>query len=419
MPLLATCATLIGLLASGDTNTYQNILAAFGLFDESRLFLDTHAILSAVECHRAGMDVIRANPCDLLERPHVYGSAWLLLGVFPLDRTWTIPIGACLDLTFLAALCALPQAFRKREAVVLAFAYLSPAVLFALIRANNDILVWLFALASAFLVVRGGMARAMSYAIVCVGALLKFYPLALLVLAARECLARFLTIGVSMGAVLIYLVWNEMRTPLQVFRSAASFTDAFSAWNLPFVLLGAYRGAAWQKPAMWAVIIALMIYVLILAVRMALKFDLLTRVRNLPAFQAMLALAGATMLVACFFVGPSVDYRGIHLLLVMPAILSLWRESKDRHGARLFACIACVIVWCMWNKAAQTHVLQATMVGDVLGTEQVLAIAVVTVLRELAWWWLISVLMALAGCIALTSRAGADFCALLRIKLPG
>jgi hypothetical protein len=36
-----------------------------------RPLLDTHAVLAAIECHRLGIDIYAANPCDVLGRFHV------------------------------------------------------------------------------------------------------------------------------------------------------------------------------------------------------------------------------------------------------------------------------------------------------------------------------------------------------------
>ena len=140
--------------------------------------------------------------------------------------------------------------------------------------------------------------------------------------------------------------------------------------------------------------------------------------RALPAFDASLALAGASLLIGCFFAGPSIAYRGILLLLVLPAVLTLWRQAADRAGATLFAGMAGAILWCLWSEAAHNHVMAVVKTAAILDHGQLLAIGGVTGLRELAWWWLISALIALVGCIGLTSQAGADLCRVLRLRLP-
>jgi len=54
---------------------------------------------------------------------------------------------------------------------------------------------------------------------------------------------------------------------------------------------------------------------------------------------------------------------------------------------------------------------------DMLSSAQLALVGIATGLRELAWWWMISTLMALLGCIFLHAPAGRDFCRLVGIRL--
>ena len=112
--LLAVAAFLLLTIlhATGLDGAYRHILAFFGMLEPTPAFLDTQALLAAVECHAAGIDVMQGNPCDIQNRPHVYGFLWLWLTALRLDRTMTAPIGIGLDLLFLAGLFALPKARR-------------------------------------------------------------------------------------------------------------------------------------------------------------------------------------------------------------------------------------------------------------------------------------------------------------------
>ena len=302
---------------------------------------------------------------------------------------------------------------------MLACAFVSPAVIFALERANNDIVVWLMALAAVWLALRGSLARAAAYGIAVIAALLKFYPALLLVLLGRERLGRALAIFLPLAGLIVWVVRRETAQAEHFFHYSAYHTDAFGAWNIAYSLLANRADAPWQKLAMVAMVVTLTAYALSLSVRMVSRFSLLPLIRTLPAWEAWLAMSGASMLIACFFAGPSIVYRAIHLLLVLPAVLSLWRNADSRPARLLLAGVAWVIVWCLWSEATHNHIMQTTRGTDILSETQLALIGIVTGLRELAWWWLISVLIALAGCIGLTSPAGTDFCRLLRIRLPG
>lgn len=410
---------LAGMFVTGHTAAYQAVLSFFGMMQVTPPFLDTLAILAAMDCHAAGINVFQQNPCDIQDRPHVYGTLWLHLSQLGLQRADLTAAGLSLNLMFLAGLFALPRARGWQEVPVLILAYVSPVVVLALERANTDILVWVLVVVLTALLPGRPMARAVAYALAVLAAMLKFYPITLLALLTRETLPRALMIGVPLAVALGAMLLPEMARPLNNFRYTGYMTDAFGAQNIAQSLLAVHAGTSWQKLAIQAVTIALFLYALSLSVRMALRFQLLPQIRALPAREAWLALAGGVMLTGCFFAGPSLVYRAIHLLLVLPAILSLWRNAPDPSARVLLAGVAWVIVWCLWSEGAHNHIMQTTRGTDILGETQLTLIGVVTGLRELAWWWLISVLIALAGCIGLTSPAGSDLCRLLRIRLPG
>src|SRR5271169_4466887 len=72
---VAALLSLVGLAVLwrwGPHALYFDVLGLFG-FEPFRFpFLDIHAVLAAVQCQRAGIDVYLYNPCDALGRLHVY-----------------------------------------------------------------------------------------------------------------------------------------------------------------------------------------------------------------------------------------------------------------------------------------------------------------------------------------------------------
>jgi hypothetical protein len=137
-------------------------------------FLDLHAILSALECKRQGVDVMLANPCDVLGRPHVYSPLWLApAAVLPVNASWLMPAGICLDLMFILSLCRLPAITDRADLMILGIAVLSPVTAYALERGNNDLVIFLLIVVAVPLVLAAWPRRAAGYAIFLLAALLK------------------------------------------------------------------------------------------------------------------------------------------------------------------------------------------------------------------------------------------------------
>ncbi len=92
--------TLAALWLAGAEQQYMAFLRMLGVRAFRLPFLDTHAVMSAMECHRLGVDVYMANPCDTLGRMHVYSPFWLHLGVLPITTSVDHGVGLALDVGF-------------------------------------------------------------------------------------------------------------------------------------------------------------------------------------------------------------------------------------------------------------------------------------------------------------------------------
>ena len=108
----------------------------------------------------------------------------------------------------------------------------------------------------------------------------------------------------------------------------------------------------------------------------------------------MFLIIGSTLLVGCFFAGQSVGYRGIYLLLVLPGLLAIVRDTADPALRKTVMGTAIVLIFIMWGEFFRTELLaqihHSTDPGIVNGLSALYSI--VWLVRELAWWWLVSVM---------------------------
>ena len=95
-------------------------------------------------------------------------------------------MGAGLGLLFLLSLAAVLRPRNPKELLILGSAAVSPMSLYALERANNDLVIFLLVISGAMLLTFPRPYRLFSYGLFVAAGLLKYYPLALLVLVARE-----------------------------------------------------------------------------------------------------------------------------------------------------------------------------------------------------------------------------------------
>jgi hypothetical protein len=399
---------LVWLFVSGNESLYAAILSLMGFPPYSSPFLDLHALLAAADCHRQGIDVYLSNPCDVRGRPHVYPPLWLDLMPGFLNRGNINQIGLVLDLMFIASL---PVIMRPRSAGQCLFfiaAAISTTVIYALERANNDIVIFFLMVCAGALLVGSRPRRLAAYMIFLLGGLLKFYPLALLVLVVRETGRRACAVAAISALALLSSWWaygRELGLVLGNLPQASYYADSISARNLPFGLVLLFPSTTLISASSLAVVIFLILFAY--AMTLVLKlFRTLERdggAREAWTRETAYLLIGAILITGCFFTAENIAYRGIFLLLIIPGLMQ-FRQKADRGMRRLFSVALGMVLLLMWDQRFALALKQA-FGGSMNSGGTIFAWAAAATYwmgRELLWWGLVSLLVALI--IAFMSR---------------
>ena len=166
-------------------------------------------------------------------------------------------------------------------------------------------------------------------------------------------------------------------------------TDLFAAKNLP-VLIGlmvenAATPSRFAAALGWVVTAGLyggLVGAALAICRRLSRFaELRAAIAELPDGERVFMVIGSAVIAGCFFAGQSVGYRGIFLLLVMPGLLALSRSAL-RELRVLCLGSAIVIVLLMWGECLRQAL------GGGIGF---------WLLRELGWWWSVSLMLALVA----------------------
>jgi hypothetical protein len=305
-------------------------------------YLDSYAVLAAVDALRQGIPLAPgvANPLDPLGRDHKYSDWWFALRWLGLTRESNFLVGTSWVGAFALAVWRTVRPRDFREAAWLAVLLLSPGVLLAVNRANNDLVVFAV-LAICGVAATGATWLRQSAAI---GALvlatgLKFYPApaALGFLWVRPVRRMPAVLALALGATALTLasVWSQLKRAQFTFESTVHTTGAPLLW----------RDFGWPDAAsVWisAAIIGLGAVLLVwgrFTVGLASEGGLRER---------LLAALGAIVIVACFAVGVSYAYRWIFALWMA---VWLWRQ-RDAPAPRrqhLTVRLGCLLLFlCVW-----------------------------------------------------------------------
>ena len=394
--VLCLYAIMVGLWLSGAHSLYFGVLRLLGVEPFSFPFLDTHAILAAAECGRQGIEVYLSNPCDALGRPHAYSPLWLTIVPGSLGTGATGWVGASLDLVFLLSLIVVLRPRTGRELLILGAAAVSPMTVYALERANNVLLIFLVVVCGAMLFSLPRPYRLFSYGLFVAAGLLKYYPLVLLILVARERPRDARVTAAAAGFTLILFglaFYSELKTALASIPAASSyFTDAFSARNLPFGFAEALAGGADRI----LIAVSLLSALSGLAVaRMIRTLRLLGREQlDWAAGETQFLVIGGLLVAACFLAGQNIAYRGILLLPVLSGLVCFRRSIKDREVRRFYGQMIAAVLFVMWEELFRRalHAIVSPVPSEGLSSR---AEVFFWIGRELVWWWLVVGLAAL------------------------
>jgi hypothetical protein len=389
---LAVFLAMSWLYRQGHREVYDDILQSWGIVPFQFPFLDISGWLAAWECARQGIDVVSFDPCDMLSRGYGSSPLWLAAAGVSLGVANTTAVGWTLDIVFIASLGLLPPPQRLIELLLVLAATFSTMVVFALERANADVILFLLALAAGCLAERGPAARMFGYGLGLFSALLKYYPIMVLIFLFRERIAVFTGVAIAVASSLA-LFWAVYH--VEIVRGWAEIstgpynTDLFAAKNLPFLIGMLVENAA--APSRFAASLGWVVTAglygglagaaLAICCRLLRFAELRAAIAELPDGERVLMVIGSAVIAGCFFAGQSIGYRGIFLLLVMPGLLALSHSALC--GLRAL-CLgsAIVIVLLMWGECLRQAL------GGGFGF---------WLLRELGWWWSVSLMLALVG----------------------
>jgi len=318
-----------------------------GVNHENPYFLDLAAILAASDASGAGLDPYAIpSPFDLWGRPHVYGPWWLYLHHLGLGRDDLFWLGALLAVSAMAgvAWALRPRGWAQSLAAALLLA--SPAMLLAYERGNNDLVIVLMLIAGGVVPSRGaGLAWRAAW--MWSAAVLKFYPVAaLLVLLRGERPRRLLAAGAAILIATLITLWlwrDDFSRAFGVVPQPRT-TYGYGAKLIPSILLGravpaetlAYGGAV-------AVGCALAGFADVFRRRAA---EAMTR--DTPA-GAWFVASGACWSL-CYFSNVNFPYRAALLILAGSAWFEMARDGSGeiRAAGRNLVVLLTAALWLPW-----------------------------------------------------------------------
>lgn len=411
IPLLALFlfAGFVCLWKTGWHGVYFDTLRAIGALRTFDIkpwyfpFLDAHAVLSAAQCQREGINVYIENPCDVLGRVHVYSPIWLSLVPRFLSTADTARVGVVLDLAFILSLAAVLRPGSWREGVLFSAAVFSPTTIYAVERANNDVAIFIFVSVGSVLLGGKYLWRVFGYSCYLIAGMLKYYPLIVLVLVLRESAIRILYIELFSAIIVVAAIYyynHEFIFALGNIPRLSYFMNTFSAQNLPYGLLNVFWGDGSVAHRLIGSIILVVLVLSSIAVAWKKACDLGHRDIDWSDLETRNLIIASLLLTGCFFAGQNEGYRGVFLLLALPGMVRLQSSVNDPSAKGWLSQMIRLCVVIMWSEFVRRGFDNLAGLGTPEFAQSPIKGAIWVSLwfgREIVWWWLISGLLAFAA----------------------
>jgi hypothetical protein len=346
--LFAVWFVYLAIIATAD------LWASVGVPHTAPPFEDLYAILSAADCQKLGYDVFRANPCDVGQRVHVYGSIWLWLGKVGLGRSDVLWLGAGVDLLFASLAVRIINPKDRWQFIGGALVLLSPATTLAMERCNNDLVIFCLLSCAALLVAsRNGLSYYLGILTSFVAALLKIYPAITLVATVPMADSKGRLKATIVIASLLIAAWvlfdaNELTLLINIVpRPEGRY--AFGG-TLLFKYLGFQQHVFFFS-------FGLAVIALIVAVRLATALNIKTVVIDEHRPLVSHYYFGLAVLSFTFLANTNFDYRLIFNIFFLPWLFLLKRETGDNQRT-VVGCIG-LMIGLMWSEALVAHVPSA------------------------------------------------------------
>jgi len=329
-------AVLVGLMTFVLSPKIQE---KFGVADYGLWFLDSYAVLAASDTAAAGGNPDLPMRMDHMHRSHHYSDWWLGLRYLGVSRADNFLVGGSWVAALLITACLFLRPASARQTLWYLSLMLSPPILMAFTRANNDFVVFALLASAAIALGRPTVPRLIfALAAVALATGLKYYPVVagvvfLLVRPKRRLTAMGLAATVVLGLVLADVAPSMIRRgyfymPKTIGTFGAGMIFQYSKLNAREILLSS------------TVLIG--VFALGLVKTGWLQIPTQEKRDRWQDEQAGFVF-GAVVLVACFLAGLSFNYRCMFGLLLAPW---LWRQAPVIPAARLALWLTAAMLWC-------------------------------------------------------------------------
>ena len=288
-------------------------------------FADQYGLLAASDCSEQGFNVFFQNPCDPYNRTLAYSRVWLTFSYLGLHARHNTIFGIAIISSFLITTVLSVKPRKFNELIISALLLSSPAVMLGVERGNSDLIIYTLCVGGVYFITQGNLLlKIISYFIFILAFLLKFYPIASLILLINHIKTKKVFYYISTSIIIlisiyIYVTFNDLIMIKNNIQIPYDFFLSFGSEELIRLLNIKVNTLYVSLPIIFMTII---IGFYISEILKNINNDIDTRV-------IYLFLAGSANLCLCFFININYSYRCVYFLCCLPYFFRLKEHNQS------------------------------------------------------------------------------------------
>jgi len=197
----------------------------------------------------------------------------------------------------------------------------------------------------------------------------------------------------------------ELAEELPNIPTGSPFGDLVGIANVPEALRGAVASGS-HAGNLTALVCRLLMTIgaIGLSIRLALRPALQRAFDAMDRSQMIWLVSGCLVMGACYLIGQNVGYRGIYLLMVLSGLLAMRRSTAALAVRPLLTCTVVLLVPMMWMEAIRLWIDYALRAVPLTQNSGNVVRTLVWLSREVLWFNLERVMLAICIIFALQSR---------------
>ena len=318
--------TLLIIYLIFPTILYSYITPAVENSEKYFLFVDWSAIIDSIKCKKLGVDVFVTNPCDVLNRTHLYGSILLFIPFFENhDYFYYQNFPIFINIIFILVLMLHFNLRKFPEIILFILTIFNPSTLMLMERLNIDIFIFLFLILLCFY-----RSNILNLFLLAPLTLAKFYPLSLVTLffltKEKKITKNVFFVLLFVVLVSIYVYFDRLNF-IKIFLSLSQFG---AAPNFAFNA-NAFKKIIVFYPNFYNHLLSIFLVCvsLFFIVYTAIKFhkNKVLKDFNFSTYEEILLMSGGALLILTYFLISNIYYREIYIFCLVPYLLKKYNKN--------------------------------------------------------------------------------------------